>query len=199
MTAQLLRGHAAAPAAAQPLPQQQPPHQQQATAPQPAAPAPAATLGQPLQSAAQFPTGGAAGAPAPTPLAQLIAMDFAQAAAEAALAAWGDDVSQAVAALVVQLQVAEPEPELPPIPRSPVFGRTLITTNFKVAYGDADVPGILDFGGILEDLIRGYCTKDGIPWKEEGLPFLKLLQAELLSAAITVRKPVTFYSLFYRF
>ena len=66
------------------------------------------------QTPPQFPT---ATAPAPTTLEQLLATGFAPAAAEAALAACGGHVSQAVAALVDQPQAfapatAEPEPEL---------------------------------------------------------------------------------------
>ena len=76
----------------------------------------------------------------------------------------------------------EPEPEPPPtavaeaVPVLAVSRRTFATSNFKAAYGDAEVPGIFELGSILTDLIRGYCKKESIPWKEEGQPFLKKLQ-----------------------
>ena len=83
----------------------------------------------------------------------------------------------------------EPEPEPQPdavaeaVPVLPLARRTLATSNFKAAYGDAEVPKVLEIGGILTDLIRSYCTKEGIPWNEEGVPFLKQLQAEAMANA----------------
>ena len=76
----------------------------------------------------------------------------------------------------------EPEPEPQPaavaeaVPVLAVSRRTFATSNFKAAYRDAEVPGIFELGSILTDLIRGYCKKESIPWKEEGQPFLKKLQ-----------------------
>jgi hypothetical protein len=35
----------------------------------------------------------------------------------------------------------------------------------------------------LIELIRGYCSKENIPWKDEGLPFLQRLQAEAMANA----------------
>ena len=38
----------------------------------------------------------------------------------------------------------------------------------------------MDLGGALQDLIRQYCTQEGIDWAAEGKPFLKRLQAEAM-------------------
>ena len=85
--------------------------------------------------------------------------------------------------------LAEPEPEPEQEPLALVEGvpvlalshRTFATCNFKPAYQGAEVPGIFELGSILTDLIRGYCAKEKIPWKEEGQPFLKKLQAEAMA------------------
>ena len=39
----------------------------------------------------------------------------------------------------------------------------------------------MDFGDILGELLRAYCRKLSIPWKEEGLPFFRALQKELMA------------------
>eukprot|EP01045_Picozoa_sp_COSAG04_P001476 COSAG04_NODE_50_length_31170_cov_2.965080_7_plen_73_part_00 len=39
----------------------------------------------------------------------------------------------------------------------------------------------MDFGDILGELLRAYCRKLAIPWKEEGLPFFRALQKELMA------------------
>ena len=73
---------------------------------------------------------------------------------------------------------------MPPIPDSPVSGRTLATSNFKAAYGAAAAPqGQMDLGMMLGDLIRTYCKEEGIDWRSEGLPFLQQLQAEAMRNA----------------
>ena len=70
---------------------------------------------------------------------------------------------------------------MPPVPDSPVAGRSLATSNFKTAYIEASVPeGPMDLGVLLGDLIRAYCQQEGIDWKAEGQPFLKELQAEAM-------------------
>ena len=73
---------------------------------------------------------------------------------------------------------------MPPLPPSPVVDRTLGTSHFKAAYGEAEAPeGPMEIGYILTDLIRSYCKEEGIPWKSEGLPFLKKLQKEAMTNA----------------
>eukprot|EP01045_Picozoa_sp_COSAG04_P018502 COSAG04_NODE_1715_length_5819_cov_5.914336_4_plen_198_part_00 len=61
---------------------------------------------------------------------------------------------------------------VPPIPDSPMTGRTLRTSNFT--------EGPLDMGDILGELLRAYCRKQGVSWREEGQPFLRSLQKELM-------------------
>ena len=92
-----------------------------------------------------------------------------------------------MAQVEVEVEV-EPEPEPEPaaaeaVPVLPLARRTLATSNFRAAYGSAEVPGVLEVGMILSELIRGYCRKENIPWKEEGQPFFKRLQAEAMANA----------------
>ena len=73
---------------------------------------------------------------------------------------------------------------MPPVPDSPVFDRTFVSSNFRAAYNDADAPqGQMDLGMMLGDLIRTYCQEEGIDWRSEGLPFLQQLQAEAMQNA----------------
>ena len=76
-----------------------------------------------------------------------------------------------------------PRPVAEGVPVLVVSRRTFSTSHFKPAYDGAEVPGIFELGAILTDLIRGYCAKEKIPWKEEGQPFLKKLQAEAMANA----------------
>ena len=70
---------------------------------------------------------------------------------------------------------------MPPVPDSPVQGRSLATSNFKAAYSVAEAPeGQMDLGGALQDLIKAHCQEEGIDWTSKGLPFLKKLQAEAM-------------------
>jgi hypothetical protein len=70
---------------------------------------------------------------------------------------------------------------MPPVPESEVSDRTLATSSFKEAYGNTEAPeGPMDLGAVLSDHIQAYCTKLAIPWKQEGLPFLKKLQREAM-------------------
>ena len=55
---------------------------------------------------------------------------------------------------------------IPPVPDSPVKGRTLATSNFKAAYGAAAAPqGQMDMGFLLGELIKAYCEQEGIAWR----------------------------------
>ena len=70
---------------------------------------------------------------------------------------------------------------MPPVPDSPMAGRSLRTSNFKVAYGRVQAPeGPMDMGDHLGELLRAYCRKQGVPWREEGQPFFRSLQKELM-------------------
>ena len=70
---------------------------------------------------------------------------------------------------------------MPPVPDSPVAGRTLATSKFKTAYMQASVPeGPMDLGMKLGTLIQEYCGQEGIDWVAEGEPFLKQLQREAM-------------------
>ena len=70
---------------------------------------------------------------------------------------------------------------MPPIPDSPVAGRTLQVSNFKASYDRASAPeGPMDLGMLLGELIKGYCLQEGIDWRLEGQPFLKELQREAM-------------------
>eukprot|EP01045_Picozoa_sp_COSAG04_P016295 COSAG04_NODE_1347_length_7134_cov_4.146695_5_plen_142_part_00 len=70
---------------------------------------------------------------------------------------------------------------MPPVPDSPVSGRTLATSNFKAAYIEASAPeGPMDLGMLLGKLLERYCQQEGIDWKGEGQPFLKQLQREAM-------------------
>ena len=70
---------------------------------------------------------------------------------------------------------------MPPVPDSPVAGRTLQSSNFKVAYDRAEAPeGPMDLGMLLGDLLRGYCQQEGIDWRTQGQPFLQQLQREAM-------------------
>jgi hypothetical protein len=71
---------------------------------------------------------------------------------------------------------------LPPVPDSPVAGRTLATSRFKAAYAVAEVPeGPLQLGGILTGLTQAYCKREGIDWRANGNPFFKQLQQEAMA------------------
>ena len=75
---------------------------------------------------------------------------------------------------------------LPPVPDSPVAGRTLQTSNFKPAYDRALSPqGPMDLGMLLGELIKGYCQQEGIDWREEGQPFLQELQREAMRSLLS--------------
>jgi hypothetical protein len=70
---------------------------------------------------------------------------------------------------------------MPPVPDSPVAGRTFAGSHFKAAYKQVSVPeGPMDLGMKLGDLIRAYCRQEAIEWEAEGEPFLKKLQREAM-------------------
>jgi hypothetical protein len=72
---------------------------------------------------------------------------------------------------------------MPPVPDSPVSGRSFDKTSFKGGYDKATVPkGQLQLGGLLMKLIEAYCAKEGIPYYEdEGEHFFEQLQAEAMT------------------
>ena len=74
---------------------------------------------------------------------------------------------------------------MPPVPDSPMTGRTLAKSNFKAEYGKATVPkGQMQLGAALIKMVEGYCEKNGIPYEEdEGEHFFEELQAEAMSNA----------------
>jgi hypothetical protein len=73
---------------------------------------------------------------------------------------------------------------MPPVPQSPLSGRTLVTSNFMAAYDSAEVPeGPMELGDILGELIRAYCAQEDIPWKGEGQPFFRKMQKEAMANA----------------
>jgi hypothetical protein len=73
---------------------------------------------------------------------------------------------------------------MPPLPDSPMTGRSLATSEFKTAYGQATVPeGAMDLGMELGKLLEGYCQAHEIDWLGEGRPFLRQLQQEALQNA----------------
>jgi hypothetical protein len=41
--------------------------------------------------------------------------------------------------------------------------------------------GPLDLGFMLGQLVQVYCAQEQIPWREEGQPFLKSLQREVMA------------------
>ena len=43
------------------------------------------------------------------------------------------------------------------------------------------VTSICGTGVILSQLIKAYCTREGIPWREEGQPFFRELQKEAMA------------------
>ena len=70
---------------------------------------------------------------------------------------------------------------MPPVPDSPLTGRTLHTSNFIKAYDSASAPeGPMDLGELLGELLKEYCQQEGIDWKAEGRPFLQQLQREAM-------------------
>lgn len=73
-----------------------------------------------------------------------------------------------------------PLAHVPPVPPvSPISDRTFRTSNFKKEYDRAVAPdGPMELGGALKDLLRSYCRKHDIPWREEGKVFLKALEHE---------------------
>jgi hypothetical protein len=71
---------------------------------------------------------------------------------------------------------------MPPIPQSPVSERTFASSAFKAKYEAAEVPtNPLQMGALLQDLVKGYCRRNGIDWKRQGEPFLKALQDEAMA------------------
>ena len=72
---------------------------------------------------------------------------------------------------------------MPPVPDSPMSGRSFDKTSFKGGYDKATVPkGQLQLGAVLVTMIQGYCAKHGIPYEEdEGERFFEQLQAEALA------------------
>lgn len=82
------------------------------------------------------------------------------------------------------LHAQEPEPQSEPEPELVAEAvRTFATSHFKALYQGAAVPGVFELGYFLTDLIRGYCAKENIPWKEEGQPYLQKLQTEAMANA----------------
>ena len=66
---------------------------------------------------------------------------------------------------------AEPEPApqpLPPVPPSPMSGRTLASSNFRVAYTKTKAPdSLMKLGAKLGDLIKTYCIAHSIPYDDD--------------------------------
>ena len=66
---------------------------------------------------------------------------------------------------------AEPEPAaqpLPPVPPSPMSGRTLASSNFRVAYAKTKAPdSLMKLGAKLGDLIKTYCIAHSIPYDDD--------------------------------
>jgi len=80
----------------------------------------------------------------------------------------------------------EPEPEtalapLPAIPPSPVLGRTLSNSHFKVAYTKTKAPSsMLKLGLKLGDVIQYHCNKNKIPFDDdEGERFFEEIQDDM--------------------
>jgi hypothetical protein len=71
--------------------------------------------------------------------------------------------------------------DLPPLPQSTMAGRTLAASRFKTAYDDAQLPEVLEMGDCLGRLLRAYCQKEGLDWKQGGgFSFFRDLQKEAL-------------------
>lgn len=73
---------------------------------------------------------------------------------------------------------------MPPVPESPMAGRSFAKSNFKVEYVKATVPKAqMQFGNSLGKLLEGYCRKHGMPFEEdEGEHFLDSLVAEAMTS-----------------
>lgn len=71
---------------------------------------------------------------------------------------------------------------MPRVPDSPMSGRNLASSNFKVGYNKATVPkGQMQLGGAVIKMVEGYCAKNGIDYEEdEGEHFFEKLQAEAM-------------------
>ena len=79
---------------------------------------------------------------------------------------------------------AEPEPApqpLPPVPPSPMSGRTLASSNFRVAYTKTKAPdSLMKLGAKLGDLIKTYCIAHSIPYDDdEGEAFFDQLMEDM--------------------
>jgi hypothetical protein len=76
----------------------------------------------------------------------------------------------------------EPEQELPAIPPSPVAGRTLASSNFRLAYDNTQAPAnMMKLGGKLTTLIQDYCRANNIAYDDgEGEKFFDQLQADMV-------------------
>jgi hypothetical protein len=73
---------------------------------------------------------------------------------------------------------------MPPIPESPLSGRTFATSEYLRNYREIEAPdGPMEMGVILNTLLEKYCGHEDIPWKEEGKPFFKALQEEAMANA----------------
>jgi len=79
-------------------------------------------------------------------------------------------------------------PPIPPIPDSPVAGRTLATSNFLAAYDRAMPPGdMLTLGSKLGAVIRDHCTARGIPYDDDkGERFFQELRDDMNNSDSTV-------------
>jgi hypothetical protein len=80
---------------------------------------------------------------------------------------------------------------LPPVPHSPVSGRTLATSNFKAAYAKASAPAdLMDLGSTLGRMLEAYCIQHTIPFDgDEGAQFFSGLRDEM-DGADTVSEAV---------
>ena len=73
---------------------------------------------------------------------------------------------------------------MPPVPDSPLSGRTFASSEYLREYTGAPAPdGALEIGETLGMLLRSYCRQEEIPWREEGRPFFRALQQEAMENA----------------
>jgi hypothetical protein len=77
--------------------------------------------------------------------------------------------------------------DLPPLPQSPMAGRTFAASRFKAEYDHAQVPEVLEMGACLDRLLRAYCQKESLDWRNDrgngGSAFFRDLQKEALQNA----------------
>lgn len=93
-----------------------------------------------------------------------------------------DSEAEAEAAPEPELQgVPEGLPLMPPVPPSPVSGRTFASSNFRKVYAKAKPPtNLVKLGSVLGRMLQGHCNAHGIPFDgDEGEEFLDQLQEDM--------------------